>query len=96
MESDRADVHSILHWGYSGEASEATSGNLHRTKLHSIGQPCVRFASENLRDLAVKRMVPAKLTALANACMRDSEWAGIYWRDVLRRLEERPDVAARA
>ncbi len=47
----------------------------------------MRFASEQLRNMAVETMVPSKLVALAEACMQDGKTAKAYWMETMQRHE---------
>ena len=48
--------------------------------LRKHQRPLLRFASDRLRDLAVKVMDPSSLTAIANACAADETGAASYWQ----------------
>ena len=55
--------------------------------MRHVHQPYVRFASEQLRNMAVETMVPSKLFALAEACMQDGKTAKTYWTETMQRLK---------
>ena len=71
----------IFHWVYPEALPGAKAGSLD-DMLYKYGHPCLRFASEQLRNMAVKEMSPLVLAAIAQ--LENKEGAERrYWIETL-------------
>jgi hypothetical protein len=89
-----ADCDRLFHWGFPEQLPKAKPSSPQDVKLRKFKHPSTRFASEQLRRLAIMTLELSKLGDIALACMDESQAATGYWWETLslRFLQVKPHL----
>ena len=81
LEGRVAALQCIIHWGPAVPVSATSSPE---GMLHMYGNPCLRFASDTLQEVAIREVDPRAMTVLASTCLDQEGADHIYWMEILR------------